>query len=194
MTTALSPRQTGGYAAERCAFAPSQLALSHSERWYVAATAPRKERIALDNLVHQGFRGFLPTLIETRRHARQFRTATAPLFPRYVFVVLDRERPGWRRVNGTRGVERLIADRDGPVAVAPGVVEALAAASDARGVVRFGGAGLAIGDAVRVVAGPFAGALGVLARLDGPARAQVLLTLLGGTVKVAAAREWLAAV
>ncbi len=60
--------------------------------------------------------------------------------------------------------------------------------------VRFGGAGLAIGDAVRVVAGPFAGALGVLQRLDGPARAQVLLTLLGGTVKVAAAREWLAAV
>ena len=60
--------------------------------------------------------------------------------------------------------------------------------------VRFGGAGLAIGDAVRVVAGPFAGALGVLQRLDGPARAQVLLDLLGGTVKVAAAREWLTAV
>ena len=88
----------------------------------------------------------------------------------------------------------MIADRDGPIAAAPGVVEALAAASDARGVVRFGGADLAIGDAVRVVAGPFAGALGVLQRLDGPARAQVLLTLLGGPIKVAAAREWLAAV
>ena len=111
-----------------------------------------------------------------------------------MFVILDRERPGWRRVNGTRGVERLISDRDGPIAVARGVVEALAAASDARGVVRFGDAGLAIGDSVRVVAGPFAGALGVLQRLDGPARAQVLLKLLGGTVKVAAAREWLAAV
>ena len=34
---------------------------------------------------------------------------------------------------------------------------------------------------------------GVLQRLDGPARAQVLLRLLGGTVKVEAVREWLAA-
>ncbi len=194
MTTAPSLHRTSGDAIERGAFAPSRMALGQSERWYVAATAPRKERVALDNLVQQGFRGLLPTLVETHRHARQFRTAAAPLFPRYVFVILDRERPGWRRINGTRGVERLIADRDGPIAVARGVVEALAAASDARGVVRFGGAGLAIGDAVRVVAGPFAGALGVLARLDGPARAQVLLRLLGGTVKVAAAREWLAAV
>jgi len=168
--------------------------LDNGERWYVAATAPRRERVALDNLVQQGFRGFLPTLMETRRHARQFRTAAVPLFPRYIFVVLDRERPGWRRINGTRGVERLISDRDGPVAVAPGVVEALVAATDSRGVVHFGGANLVVGDSVRVVAGPFAGALGVLQRLDGPARAQVLLSLLGGAVKVETERAWLAAV
>ncbi len=108
MTTAPSLHRTSGDAIERGAFAPSRMALGQSERWYVAATAPRKERVALDNLVQQGFRGLLPTLIETRRHARQFRTAVAPLFPRYVFVILDRERPGWRRVNGTR---RRTADR-----------------------------------------------------------------------------------
>ena len=77
MTTTLSPRQTERSRPRR-AFEPSQLALVQGERWYVAATAPRKERVALDNLVRQGFRGFLPTLIETRRHARQFRTAAAP--------------------------------------------------------------------------------------------------------------------
>ena len=59
----------------------------------MAATAPRKERVAFDNLASRASAAFLPTLIETRRHARQFRTAPAPLFPRYVFVILDRERP-----------------------------------------------------------------------------------------------------
>lgn len=194
MTMAPSLQATSKDRSEDPALARSQFALGSGERWYVAATAPRKERVALDNLVRQGFRGFLPTLIETRRHARQFRTAIAPLFPRYLFVIIDRERPGWRRVNGTRGVERLISDCEGPIAVAPGVVEALTEASDGHSVVRFGGAALAAGDAVRVVAGPLAGALGVLQRLNGPARAHVLLSLLGGSVKVAAAREWLTAV
>jgi transcriptional antiterminator RfaH len=193
MTAPGSLRREDRRAIDGVAGASAPLALDCGDRWYVAATAPRRERVALENLFQQGFRAFLPTLIETRRHARQFRTALAPLFPRYVFVAFDRGQPGWRRVNGTRGVERLIGDCDGPIAVAQGVVESLAAASDARGVVRFGGAELAVGDAVRVVAGPFAGALGVLQRLDGPARAQVLLRLLGGTVKVEAVREWLAA-
>jgi transcriptional antiterminator RfaH len=176
---------------------PSQserLTLGPGERWHVVATGWRREPLALRNLDRQGFRAFLPTLITTRRHARQFRTGPAPLFPGYLFVILDRDRPGWRRVNGTRGVERLIADRDGPVRIAPGVVETLVAASDVRGVVSFCAAGLAVGETVRLVAGPFAGALGVLRRLDGPARAQVLLSLLGGTLKVVAAQEWLAAV
>jgi transcription antitermination factor NusG len=194
MTMAPSLWTTSRHTSEGPASTRSQFALGSHERWHVAATAPRKERLALDNLVRQGFCGFLPTLTETRRHARQFRTAIVPLFPGYLFVIIDRERPGWRRVNGTRGVERLISDSDGPVAVAPGVVEALVEACDSRGVVRFGGAAMAAGDAVRVVAGPFTGALGVLHRLDGPARAQVLLTLLGGAVMVGTAKEWLAAV
>ena len=62
----------------------------------------------------------------------------------------------WRSVNGTLGVQRLITDGERPIAVAPGVVETLVGGErrPARGALWR--RRLAIGDAVRVVAGPFA--------------------------------------
>jgi transcriptional antiterminator RfaH len=171
----------------------SRLRLGAGERWYVAMTAPHRERVAAANLDLQSYRSFLPVQLETRRHARQFRTVLAPVFPRYIFVILDVERQRWRSVNGTLGVERLIGDGQGPLAVAPGVVETLVQSSDRRGALAYQPDGLAVGDRVKLVAGPFAGSLGVLQRLDGAGRVQVLLALLGGPVKVTAARAMVAA-
>ena len=117
---AIRDRMTSARAGET---AGDRLALGVGERWYVAMTAPRKERIAEINLANQGFRAFLPRQLATRRHADKFRTALAPVFPRYLFVIVDLERARWRSVNGTIGVQRLIADAERPIAVAPGVVE-----------------------------------------------------------------------
>ena len=171
----------------------SRFALRSGERWYVAMTVPRKERLAATQLDNQLYRSFLPLQLETRRHARRFTTVLAPLFPRYIFVILDLERQHWRSVNGTFGVQRLISDGDRPLAVAPGIVETLAQSSDQRGALIYKADELAIGDEVKLVSGPFAGSLGVLKRLDGAGRVQILLTLLGGPVKVTAAREIVAA-
>ncbi len=172
---------------------PARFDLEPGERWYVAMTAPRKERMAAANLDNQRYRSFLPVQLETRRHARQFRTVLAPVFPRYIFVILDLDRQRWRSVNGTLGVQRLIADGERPLAVAPGVVETLVQSSDRRGALIYKADELAVGDRVKLVAGPFAGTLGVLQRLDGAGRVQILLALLGGPVKVTAARDMVAA-
>ena len=135
----------------------------------------------------------MPIHLETRRHARKFTTVLAPVFPRYIFVVLDVGRQRWRSVNGTLGVQRLITDGERPLAVAPGVVETLIQSSDQRGALIYRADNLAIGDRVRLVAGPFAGSLGVLQRLDGAGRVQVLLEFLGGAVRVTARRRMVAA-
>jgi transcriptional antiterminator RfaH len=163
--------------------------LEPGERWYVAMTLPRMERVAELNLDRQGCRSFLPLQLATRRHAHQFRTALVPVFPRYLFVVLDIERARWRSVNGTIGVHRLIADSERPIAVVPGVVETLIQSTGERGALVFQSDEFAIGDRVRLLAGPFAGCLGVLQRLDGARRVQVLLDLLGGIVKVTIERN-----
>jgi transcription elongation factor/antiterminator RfaH len=163
--------------------------LTRGERWYVATTLPRKEQLAVANLRNQDYRSFMPLQSVTRRHARKFRIESAPVFPRYIFVILDVERHRWRSINGTLGVQRLIMDGDRPLAVVPGVVETLVVSSDQRGVLLYKSDELVVGDRIQLLAGPFSGALGILQRLDGNGRVQLLLDLLRGPVRATAARD-----
>ena len=126
--------------------AETRLRLEPGERWYVAMTLPHKERLAAANLANQRYRCFLPLQLATRRHARQFRTELAPVFPRYLFVILHVERMRWRSVNGTIGVQSLISEGERPLAAPPGVVETLIQSSDARGALSYRAEDLAVGD------------------------------------------------
>lgn len=158
--------------------------LEDSERWYVARTLPQREFHAARQLLNQNFRTFVPRFWKNRRHARKVETISAPLFPRYIFVVVDRTRDRWRSINGTLGVDRLLMYGGEPQAVPLGVVENLIAASDDQGNVRFD-LHLKEGDAVKVTAGPFADLIGRLERLEDQGRVRVLLEILGGRVRVA---------
>lgn len=144
---------------------------------------PARETRAKRQLENQGYRIFLPCLLKSRRHARKLETVLAPLFPRYLFVVLDLHRDRWRSVNGTLGVDRLLMRGGEPEPVPNGFVEQLTQASDDDGLVRCGNR-LEEGQSVRVTAGPFADLLGTLERLDGSGRVRVLLELMGGQVPV----------
>ena len=65
------------------------LGLEGNERWFLVHTQPKSERKAEMHLGAQGFRTHLPAIQKTIRHARQLRTVRAPLFPRYLFLILD---------------------------------------------------------------------------------------------------------
>lgn len=153
--------------------------LGDSERWFVAQTLHHREKLAALHLEAQGFPIFLPRFRKTVRHARQLREVVAPVFPGYIFLFLDTERDRWRSINGTFGIARLVSAHGKPVPVPIGIVEGLIAAMDQSGLVRLGGE-LTPGQSVRVVAGPFAGQLGMLERLDGKGRVRVLLQIMGG--------------
>jgi transcriptional antiterminator RfaH len=163
---------------------PKVLTLAEEERWYVARTLPQRELYAARQLANQGFRSFVPRYLKNRRHARKVKTISAPLFPRYIFVVVDRTRDRWRSINGTLGVDRLLMYGGEPQPVPRGVVENLTAAADLEGNIRFD-FHLKEGQTVRVMAGPFADLVGQLERLDDNGRVRVLLEILGGTVRVA---------
>jgi transcription elongation factor/antiterminator RfaH len=166
-------------------------ALAGNERWFLAHTQPKSERKAEWHLGAQGFRTYLPQFRKTVRHARQLRTVPAPLFPRYLFVVLDLERDRWLSVRSTIGVSRLFTHQDGrPIPVPVGVVESLIEQSDGN-LTRLD-AGLAKGQHVRILSGPFADLVGMLERLDGAGRVQVLLEMMGTAVPVFLHRSVLA--
>jgi transcription elongation factor/antiterminator RfaH len=166
-----------------------KLALNGSQRWYLVHTLPRKETVAQLHLRAQGFSNFLPRRSKTVRHARKLRMVDAPVFPRYLFVALDLERDRWRSVNGTSGVASLVMAHKRPVAVPRGVVETLIRSSGETGKIRFTH-DFQSGQKVRLIAGPFAEALGVLDRLDDAGRIEVLLDIMGGGIRVKLARSW----
>ena len=154
-------------------------------RWFAVHSLPHREAGAQRQLENQGFRTFLPRCLKARRHARKVENVLAPIFPRYLFVVLDLGRDRWRSVNSTFGVARLVTAGDRPQPAPHGVVEALIAVADARGVLRFDEGGrLAVGQKVRILAGPFAERIGLLQRLDGNGRVRLLLDIMGGRIAV----------
>jgi transcriptional antiterminator RfaH len=162
--------------------------LAGNERWFLVHTQPKGERKAEFHLRAQGFRIFLPKIQKTIRHARQLRTVRAPLFPRYLFAILDLERDRWSPIRSTIGVSRLVTTLAGqPIPVPAGIVESLIARSDHD--VTSLDADMVEGQRVRILSGPFADLVGTLARLDEAGRVRVLLEMMGTAVPVAVHRS-----
>ena len=158
-----------------------RLPLGQGERWFAARTHPYRESFAHFNLQRMGFGAFSPRVRRTIRHARKLRNILAPLFPGYIFVILDLSRDRWRSVNGAIGVASLIMGAEQPIPVPRGVVEALIAGREGSGTVCLD-QDLAIGQRVRILSGPFAQTLCRLEQLDDRGRVKVLLDIMGGHV------------
>ena len=163
-------------------FGPDRrLGLEPGERWFVARVHPNRESTAQINLDRLGFRSFAPRTRRTVRHARKLRNVLAPLFPGYVFVIIDLSKDRWRSVNSTFGVASMIMGAEQPVPVPCGIVEALVSTSEASGLLRLD-SDLEVGQKIRILSGPFAEALCDLVHLDDKGRVRVLLEFMGAEV------------
>jgi transcriptional antiterminator RfaH len=156
----------------------------NSARWYVVQTRPHAECKAQENLRRQGFTTYLPKLIKSRRHARKIERVSRPLFPRYMFVLIDSTHQGWHAIRSTFGVSNLVGGECGPMALRDGVIEALRQREGADGHIRLDRPTFMRGAAVRVLDGAFASCLGLFERMNDKDRVSVLLDLLGRRVRV----------
>lgn len=166
----------------------AQKALAGNERWFLVHTLPKRELQAQMHLEAQGFRIHLSQIQKTIRHARQLRTVRAPLFPRYLFIILDVDRDRWLSVRSTVGVSHLVTCDNRPVPIPEGIVEALIERTDDAELTLMG-MGLRKGQRVRILSGPFADFIGTLERLDETGRVRVLLDMMGSAVPVALRRS-----
>lgn len=156
-----------------------------SARWYVVQTQHRGEAQAARELANQAFEVFLPRYQKKCRHARKVTLVAAPLFPGYLFVYLDPQRQHWRSINGTRGVIRVIASQDGPIAVPDALIAMLRTRLDPQGFVTMSlRPDFAPGEAIRIRSGSFAEAIGLFDGFRDHDRVAVLLEFLGGKIRV----------
>ena len=147
--------------------------------WYAVCTQPQRERLAAEQLEKQGFSVFFPRALKTVRHARRVTNKHVSYFPGYIFVSLDLNADRWRQVNGTIGVRTLVMAGERPAVAPSDFIEHLREACDpANGLVSR--SDWQPGEKVRVMSGPFGDIVGVIARLDGPARIRVLMEMIGG--------------
>jgi transcription antitermination factor NusG len=161
--------------------ASQNLELDAGERWFLVNSLPRCETKAEIHLGLQGFRTHVPRVIRTVRHARQLRTSHSPLFPSYLFIVINLDRDRWLSIQSTIGVRSLFMSDKRPIPVPRGVVEGLAE----RGRADHGGLdGLKTGQRVRMTSGPFTGLIGTLDFLDEKGRVRVLLDIMSTKVPV----------
>ena len=82
--------------------------------WYVAYTQPHGEAKALDHLRRQDYVLYLPRYRRFVRHARKRALVLRPLFPRYLFVGLDRRTQRWRPIRSTQIQGDAVRVTEGP--------------------------------------------------------------------------------
>jgi transcriptional antiterminator RfaH len=154
-------------------------------RWYVAHTQPSSESKAGWHLGNQGFVIYLPKYLKRRRHARRVDWVPAPLFPRYLFVGMDLAVARWRAIRSTIGIAGLVCNGDRPTPVPLGIVEAIKAREDEKGVLMLPAAPLfGKGDHVHIAEGALLGLSGLFEAMADEARVIVLLDLLGRQLRV----------
>jgi transcriptional antiterminator RfaH len=157
--------------------------------WYVAQFRPNAGAIAMRNLRRQGFGVFAPFEEVTIRRSRGFSRGRKPLFPGYLFVAFDPQMSGWRAINGTLGVRRLVSFSDErPAQVPDALICGLMERCDPAGRL-LPPSDLEAGESVRITAGPFSEYIATVERMTPGQRAWVLLDIMGKCTRVAVPRR-----
>lgn len=145
--------------------------------WGVVNTHPHRERQAEFNLRRQDFTVYVPRIAKVVRHARRVSQVERPLFPGYLFVAIAPEATLWRPIASTVGVRGIVRSGERPALVDDRFIAALRE-REREGVIVLPARPYEPGESVRVVGGPFAGAVAKVLAAREPERVIVLLELL----------------
>lgn len=152
--------------------------------WFLAQLKPNSAKVAKRNLKRQGFQAFLPIEEVTKRGESTFMTAEKPVFPGYIFVAFDVAKGGWRAINATQGITRLVSFGAAPAPVPWDIVAGLMQRCDGQG--KFiSSAPVSPGDQVVLPYGPFANFVATVDKIEPDRRVWVLLDIMGGKTRVA---------
>jgi transcriptional antiterminator RfaH len=155
-------------------------------QWYAVQTKPRGEERARYWLGQRvpAVTVFLPKVAYPRRRGVGRAMVVEPLFPSYLFVRMELDPRQWSAVRWTPGVKRIVTTGETPTPVPAEAMRLLLERYGEGDVLRWRPTWRG-GETVYVVAGPFAGLVGILERPCGRRdRVRVLLKLLGAATPV----------
>lgn len=142
-------------------------------------TKPNCEALASTNLARQGYEHYCPRF---RVERPQKSALIRPLFPRYMFILIERT---WYSIRGTRGISTVLMNEGGPQYLPDTIIESLRRREGSDGLVNLTPPPRFLpGDAVKTPEGPLAGHLMIYEGMSAKDRVNVLIEMLGRKTRV----------
>ena len=149
--------------------------------WYAVVTAPRHEKKVASLLKRREVESFLPLYRTVHRWKNGCKAQLElPLFPGYLFVRLN-----WKNrvtVLDIPGVHTFVGTRSGPAELADKEIDSIRTGLHLQKAEPF--SELAIGQPVRIKAGPLAGFSGILIRTANQVRVVIRVEMINKSVAV----------
>ncbi len=144
---------------------------------------PRQETVARTQLERQGYRTYLPMIRTPRRRLGKRVIQVEPMFPRYLFILLDTVSDNWSPIRSTIGVSNIVRFGIEPARVPDELIDAIQERDDPAGVQELPLHEFRPGQAVRIEEGPLAGYEGIFLAASGRERVLVLLDIVGKSAR-----------
>lgn len=153
-------------------------------RWYLLKTKVREERRAQENLENQRYQTYLPKIRLFSRSRGSVKERIEPLFPGYLFILLDVKDDNWAPIRSTRGVLQIVRFGASPASLSTDIVESLKAKEVNGHIDTPNELAIKPGDKVTVMDGCFEGLEAVFCCHSGEERSIVLLNVIGKETRV----------
>lgn len=160
--------------------------------WIAVSTQPNCEMLAIDNLRRQGYETYCPVIQKRVSHARKVQMKNKPLFPGYIFVMLDEVTQGCRAISSTFGVRNMVSFGGKPARLPAAFVNSLKE-SEVNGIVpaRPLEETLPTGTSVLIKNGMFKDLIATVLSCRAQERVVVMLDFLMRSVKAEVPAEYL---
>ena len=154
------------------------------KNWYLLSSKPHKDAQAEDQLGNQGYEVYRPLAQRLRTRRGKMIKLTESLFPRYMFIQLDKVEDNWAPIRSTYGVNQIIRFGNEPTPVPDELINTLKRHEASLGEKAIDLDKFHTGDQVMLTDGPFKGLSGAFLSYDGEQRAMILLEIMNSQTKL----------
>lgn len=147
-------------------------------KWYPIFTQINKEFFLKNEIERLGFETYLPITKKNIRHARKTTNVLKPLFPRYLFVFIDKEIDNWFFLNTTQGVEYFLKNNNRILSVENDIITNLKNLEKQKGYIDISDFfKFKKGDIIKVKEGPFKGFFGKFSKYTNNKKFNLFISL-----------------
>ena len=154
--------------------------MMNRSEWYLVYTKPRAENTSVLNIKNQGYEVFFPQIIFEKLGIKEEKLKLEPMFPRYLFIKLNKEKDNWITIKSTVGISHLVLFGNKLAKVPNQVIESLKKISDKNGIFKQRTliSGYKQGDKIKIEKGILKGREAIFLSQKSKERVRVLLDII----------------